>query len=101
LDYLVQNIESYADRYLDAPYYRRLDGIECDLELQDAWSAAYTMLARTMLEAAPTSYPAGNFYGHLVRGVMTSQYGVSEVAAPLEEQAAPKPSTASVLSTAD
>jgi hemoglobin-like flavoprotein len=65
-------------------------------ELQDAWSAAYNMLARTMLEAAPTSYPTGNFYGHLVRGVMTSQYGVSEVVAPSQEQAAPKPSTASV-----
>jgi len=65
---------------------RRLLGPSYTEEIQDAWSAAYNMLARMML-------PTSNFFGRLVRGVMTSQYGVSEFAAPSQEQATPKPST--------
>jgi hemoglobin-like flavoprotein len=75
---------------------QRLLGPNYTDDVQDAWSAAYNMLARTMLEAAPMPYPTSNFFNCIVRGVMTSQYGVSEVAAPSQAQSAPMPFTASV-----
>lgn len=62
-------------------------------EVQEAWSAAFNMLARIMLEAAATPYATGNFYGSIIRDVVTSQYGVAESRAPrnaLPRQAVPR-----------
>jgi hemoglobin-like flavoprotein len=72
---------------------RRLLGPNYTEEIHDAWAAAYNMLARTMLEAAPMPYSTGDFFNRVVRGVMTSQYGVSEGADSPQAQVAQKPST--------
>ena len=75
---------------------RHLLGPNYTEEIQDAWAAAYNMLARMMLEAAPMPYSTGDFFSGVVRSVMTSQYGVSEVADSPQVQVARKPSTTSV-----
>jgi nitric oxide dioxygenase len=55
----------------------RLLGASCTPEIRDAWAAAYEMIARVMKEAAAEPHPAGKFFSRVVRGVMTSQYGVA------------------------
>jgi hypothetical protein len=55
----------------------RLLGASCTPEIRDAWTAAYEMIARVMRESAAEAHPAGMFFGRVVRGVMTSQYGVA------------------------
>jgi hemoglobin-like flavoprotein len=74
---------------------RRFFGPHYTPEIQGAWGAAYNMLARMMFESAATGYSAGAFFGCMVRGVITSQYGVAEAFAAQREQ----PSHASPLST--
>jgi hemoglobin-like flavoprotein len=64
-------------------------------EIQSAWSAAYNMLARMMFESAAAGYSKDAFFGSIVRGVITSQYGVAEAFSAQQEQ----PSHASPLST--
>ena len=41
LNYLVQRVEFYADRHLDAPHHRRFHRIECDLDTNDIGRAFY------------------------------------------------------------
>jgi hemoglobin-like flavoprotein len=52
-------------------------GARCTPEIRDAWAAAYEMIAWVMKEAAAEPHPAGMFFSRVVRGVMTSQYGVA------------------------
>jgi hemoglobin-like flavoprotein len=75
---------------------RRVLGPHYTEEVQDAWSAAYNMLARLMLEAASMPHATGNFFGRVVRGVVTSQYGISEVAGTAQAKPSPKPFTAPI-----
>jgi hemoglobin-like flavoprotein len=75
---------------------RRVFGPNFTEEIHDAWVAAYSMLARTMLEAARLPYSTGDFFSRVLHGVMTSQYGVSDVAESPQVQVAQKPSTSSV-----
>jgi hemoglobin-like flavoprotein len=64
---------------------RRVLGPEYTAEIQDAWLAVYDMLTRMMQEAVPDAYPAGGFFGHAIRGVMTAQYGVETGLGSLQE----------------
>ena len=73
---------------------RRFFGPRYTAELHDSWGAAYNMLARIMLESAGTAHSPGRFFGSVVRGVITSQYGVAE--APPDQQE--RPSHARTLS---
>lgn len=71
----------------------KLLGPQFTAEVQDAWTAAYNMLARIMLEAAAAPCTTGNFYGSIIRDVVTSQYGVEESGTPqntLPRPAAPQ-----------
>ena len=45
-------------------------------EIQDAWVAAYDMLARLMQEEGATPVTAEGYYNVIIRSVLTAQYGV-------------------------
>ena len=55
----------------------RMLGAEFTPQVRDAWEAAYGMLARAMQKGAETSHTTEDFYGAIIRSVMTSLYGVS------------------------
>ena len=55
----------------------RLLGARCTPEIRDAWAAAYGMLARLMKEGAAEPRPEDMYFRGVVRGGMTSQYGIS------------------------
>jgi hemoglobin-like flavoprotein len=55
----------------------RLLGVEMTLELRDAWSSAYDMLARVMQDAANTPRSAESFFARIIRDVMTAHYGLT------------------------
>jgi hemoglobin-like flavoprotein len=55
----------------------RVLGPEFTPEVRNAWEAAYSMLARAMQEGAEAPHTAEDFYGAIIRSVMTSLYGVS------------------------
>lgn len=55
----------------------RLLGDDMRPEVRDAWASAYDMIARMMKEASSGPYTAEGFFGSIIRGVITSQYGMS------------------------
>lgn len=55
----------------------RLLGPRLTPEIRDAWAAAYDMLARLMQEDNMAPVAAEGYYGVIVRGVLTAEYGVA------------------------
>jgi hemoglobin-like flavoprotein len=55
----------------------RLLGPNLTSEMNDAWAAAYGMIARVMQESSAAPHTAEGFYAAIIRSVMASQYGPS------------------------
>jgi hemoglobin-like flavoprotein len=75
---------------------RRMLGSRYTEDVHDAWSAAYTMLARMMREAAETAHLPSGFFGHVVRDVVTSRYGITEATGRPTSTAVLRPMTDSI-----
>jgi len=55
-------------------------GQDFTLELQEAWQAAYEMLAHIMQAASEVPHTAEGFFGSIIRSVMVAQYGINDPA---------------------
>lgn len=59
----------------------QLLGADCRPEIEDAWAAAFDMMARIMQDSADLPLTAEGFFGGIIRGVIASQYGLAIAAA--------------------